>query len=428
MSAGLIILGLVILETHIVLLVLLYVSVSVLIQRHKAGYSLSMLLITIIEFIIWQMFMELKTELPNDFWDNGFSSEVQRLFLMQGLVTVVAAITTIFVSRKKQKHISKASIKEGMDTVPEGVLFYWPQGLVKLVNKEMDSLAEQITGEKIYNGADFWKKLSELDINRDGTDGKEKAKDGNDEAESALVKLPDGKLYSFRKNICRMNRHKLIEIIASDVSEEQLLHERLKEEQEKADKLNERLKTLNSTIEVMTAEKEILETKSMVHDEWGKTLLMSRRYLSVPDEELGHEILKQWKLNAMLLKDEEDLDINDDYSVVLKDIRTMGLETRIKGDLPQEDELKHLLVLTLRTCATNALRHGKGNRLNVMVKDTEDHYDIRVSNNGIVPHRPIEAGGGLTNLKKAIERIGGNLHAEYGEEFTVCVLLPKEGE
>ena len=83
MSAGLIILGLVILETHIVLLVLLYVSVSVLIQRHKAGYSLSMLLITIIEFVIWQMFMELKTELPNDFWDNGFSPEVQRLFLMQ---------------------------------------------------------------------------------------------------------------------------------------------------------------------------------------------------------------------------------------------------------------------------------------------------------------------------------------------------------
>jgi signal transduction histidine kinase len=225
-----------------------------------------------------------------------------------------------------------------------------------------------------------------------------------------------------------MNRHRLIEIIASDVSEEQLLHERLKAEQERADRLNERLKTLNSTIEVMTAEKEILETKSMVHDEWGKTLLMSRRYLSVPDEELGHEILKQWKLNAMLLKDEEDLDINDDYSVVLKDIRTMGLETRIKGDLPQEDELKHLLVLTLRTCATNALRHGKGNRLNVLVEDNGSHFDIKVSNNGIVPDRPIEAGGGLTNLKKAIERIGGELSTEYGEEFAVCVRLPKEGE
>ena len=428
MSARLIILGLVILETHIVLLVLLYVFVSVLIQRHKAGYSLSMLLITIIEFVIWQMFMELKTELPNDFWDNSFSSEVIRLFVMQGLVTVAAATTTIFVYRKKQKHISKASIKEGMDTVPEGVLFYWPQGLVKLVNREMDTLAEQITGEKIYNGADFWKTLSELDINRDGTGEDAKEKAVNDETESALVKLPDGKLYSFRKNICKMNRHKLIEIIASDVSEEQLLHERLKAEQEKADKLNERLKKLNSTIEVMTAEKEILETKSMVHDEWGKTLLMSRRYLSVPDEELGREILKQWKLNAILLKDEEDIDINDDYSIVLKDIRNMGLETRIKGDLPQEETLKHLVVLALRTCATNALRHGNASRLSVLAEDAGDCFDIRVSNNGTVPDRPIEAGGGLTNLKKAAERIGGELSTEYGEEFTVCVRLPKEGE
>ncbi|MBR4341588.1 MAG: hypothetical protein IKP88_02570 [Lachnospiraceae bacterium] len=466
MNAGQIVLGLIILETHIVLLVLLYTFISILFQRQKIGYSLALLIVTGIEYIIWQLFLELKTELPGNSWEGDMRLEVRELFLLQALITGMAVITTTFVYKRKQKHISKASIKEGIDTVPAGILFYWPEGLVKLVNTKMETLAVTLTGEKVYNGAEFWDKLCELDIKREsqentddiendpGTEAenipkkerknkkknrkiaarsKKKSKKKNrinesDKEENAVVQLPDGKLFSFRKTVCKMYNHSLIEIVASDVSEEWLLHNQLKEEQEKADRLNERLKELNSTIEVMTAEKEILQTKSMVHDEWGKTLIMSRRYLSKPDEELGYEILKQWKLNAMLMKDEEDSDVTDEYSVTLKDIRTMGLELKMRGTLPQEENLKHLVVLALRTCATNALRHGNGNKLNVMIEQFSDCYDIMISNNGKVPEEPIEAGGGLTNLKIQVERIGGSVEPEYGEEFGINILLPKEGE
>ena len=414
MNARLIILGLIILETHIVLLVLLYTFISVFLQRQKFGYSLALFIVTAVEYVIWQIFIELKLELPDETWSDGMRLEVYELFLFQALITGVALVTTRFVYKRKKKHISRASIKEGMDTVPAGILFYWPGGLVKLVNTKMNKLSETLTGEKVFNGDDFWKKLCEKSI--------------KGEEENIMVMLPDGTIYGFRKTVCDIYKHKLIEIVASDVTEEMQLYDRLKEEQEKADRLNERLKELNSTIEVMTAEKEILQTKSMVHDEWGKTLIMSRRYLSVPDEELGLEILKQWKLNSMLMKDEEDLDVTDDYTILLKDIRNMGLEVRIKGMLPQEERLRYLVVLALRTCATNALRHGGGTKLSVTSEIYEEYYDIRISNNGLVPEEPIEEGGGLTNLKKALERVGGSLEHEYDDEFTVVVKIPKGEE
>ena len=433
MSVKLIILGLIILETHIVLLVLLYTFISVFLQRQKVGYSLALLIVTSIEYVIWQIFIEMKLELPDETWDGEMKTEIFELFLFQALITGVALVTTRFVYKRKKKHISRASIKEGMDTLPAGILFYWPGGLVKLVNAKMNKLAETVTGEKVFNGEDFWKKLCEKSIKgeEDYLEDTETDKNGEEkkeEEENAMVLLPDGTIYGFRKTVYDIYKHKIIEIVASDITEEMQLYDRLKEEQKKADSLNERLKELNSTIEVMTAEKEILQTKSMVHDEWGKTLIMSRRYLSVPDEELGKEIIKQWKLNAMLMKDEEDLDVTDDYTMVLKDIRNMGLEVRIKGVLPQEENLRYLVVLALRTCATNALRHGGGTMLSVISEIYDGFYDIRISNNGLVPEEPIEEGGGLTNLKRALQSAGGSLTQEYEDAFTVVVKIPKGEE
>ena len=120
----------------------------------------------------------------------------------------------------------------------------------------------------------------------------------------------------------------------------------------------------------------------MVHDEWGKTLVMTRRYLMVPDDELAKEILRLWKLNSMLMRDEEDADISDDYTRVLKDIRNMGLEMRMKGSIPQDDASRHVLVQALRTCATNALRHGKATMMNVITDTFSEFYLIKITNNG----------------------------------------------
>ena len=110
----------------------------------------------------------------------------------------------------------------------------------------------------------------------------------------------------------------------------------------------------------------------------------------------------------------------------MKDIRNMGLEMRMKGSIPQDDASRHVLVQALRTCATNALRHGKATMMNVITDTISEFYLIKITNNGKVPEQPISMGGGLESLKKVIEDLGGSINPEFGNEFGFAIRIPKK--
>ena len=330
------------------------------------------------------------------------------------------------VYRWDSETLSKTSLKNGLDSLPVGLLFYWKGGMVKLVNARMDAIAHLINHEGIYNGNDFWKMIYSRNMSLDT----EKTENENE----CLVRLEDGAVYSFKRNICFFEEHELVEIIASDISEEQLLNEKLKIKRIKADEIKNRLKDLNSDIEKMTVEKEILETKSKVHDDLGKTLIMSKRCLETKDEKLAADVIRQWKLNTMLLRGEENDDELFEYSNVLREIQKLGMNVRVEGIMPREPEQKRLLVLALRTCATNAMRHGEASEMTVRVSNSiernivsikeKDFLKVEIANDGKLPEGEFKEGGGLSNLRSTVERNGGIMNVETKDHFTVILRLP----
>ena len=414
------ILGSMCVETFVMLIIAVFNLIRTLLQKTKRAYGILEGILFIIEYVILQIFFELL----DDYGVSvavGFENSTIVLILLQAAVTAVVLIITQTVYRWERKTLSKAALKNGLDNLPEGLLFYWKGGMVKLVNTRMYTISHKLFGEGIYSGIEFWKKLVDLDMNI--------LPQSPEEKNECLVRLDDGSVYSFKRDICIFEDHEIYEIIASDVSEAQLLNEKLKVKRIKADEIKQRLKILNSEIEKMTAEKEILDTKSKVHDDLGKTLIMSRRFLETGDEKLGADVIKQWKLNTILLRGEENDEKLFEYTSLAKDIQKLGLELKLEGELPKSKDMASVVASALRTCSTNARRHGEATELSCRIETysrDKKWLKIEISNDGKMPGEDFSEGGGLTNLRNSVERIGGSMEIEIDERFRVILLLPND--
>ena len=411
-------------ETVIMLTVVTFNYFRILLFRGKKLHRILIGLQFICEYLALQNFLWL---LRQHYWLekalHGYGCEF--MMVLQTVLTIIILRVTAFVHKAEKKSLTKNSLKNGLDTLPGGLLFYWTGGVVKMVNSKMDEISHILFKEGIYNGNIFWDKIKEKALDR----SLQKDKD------VYMLRLNDGKVYSFKRNVCYFEDHELYEVTAYDVSREQLLNEELKIKRVKADEIKNRLRQLNDDIEQLTSEKEMLDTKRKVHDDLGKTLIMTRRYLETKDDELGKEIIKLWKLNTMLLKGEESEKDTFQYSGVVHDIRKSGLEVNIEGILPSDKNTKEVVIAALKTCATNTLRHGNGTEMYVDISDVKvktikslnekDYIKVEISNNGKVPEGEFTEGGGLTNLRKSVERINGLMNIEIADRFKVILKLPK---
>ena len=433
------ILGSVALETLIFLVIAIYNLIRTCFQKTKRAYNILFGVLVLIEYIILQVLIILIKDIKTVV-DIGFDNKTVALILLQSTITVIVLAITQTIRRWEKKTVNKASLKEGLDSLPVGLLFYWKEGMVKLVNNKMDSISRLLTGDGVYSGTEFWDMLVSKDMKILPADMESKGKnrdnaDPASEKNECIVRLDDGSVYSFKRSICIFEDHELVEIRATDVSEEQLLNEKLKVKRIKVDEIKKRLQNLNTEIETMTVQKEILATKSKVHDDLGKTLIMTRKYLETNDESLGDEIIKQWKLNTMLLRGEENDNNIFEYSTLTKDISKMGLKLEVQGILPKRKEHKDIIISGLRTCATNSLKHGNAKTMFVKITNTKgrtltsfnekEYLQVEISNDGELPEAEgFSEGGGLTNLRKSVEAIGGIMWIEFVDVFKVVLKLP----
>ena len=414
------------LETLIMLIIVIYNFFRLLLRKSRKLYLFLTGLLFAIEYLILQnFFLLLRDYYVEQMSIYGFGARPV-LIVIQIVFTAIVLKVTALCYRKADKYLSKSALKSALDTLPVGLLFYWSGGTVKLINSKMDEISHLMFGESIYNGNQFWERINDKSLNN--------VQDTSKNDNECMIRLRNGKVYSIQKRLCYYEDHKLFEITAYDVSREQLLNEELKIKRIKADEIKNRLNQLNKDIEVITAEKEILDTKRKVHDDLGKTLIMSKRYLDTRDEKLGKEVIKQWKLNALLLRGEERENDPLLYTDVLRDIRKTGLEVYTEGNLPLNAKLKEVVISAIRTCATNTLRHGKGTVMYINASEVKvrtlksfkdkDYIKIEISNNGALPDPDFTEGGGLTNLRKSVERAGGLMNVDISVVFKVIIKLP----
>jgi hypothetical protein len=342
------------------------------------------------------------------------------VLMLVTLLTILTGAWMVLSETKNRKTINHRSIKEAFDNLPTGVCFFNEAGLPVLCNHAMQRFSFAVCGKDVQYITDLEQCLAE-----DFAPTTDAKKDG------LVFVLPDGRaLHLEKRTFTNESGNHYTQYIATDVTE---LHENrveLQEENAQLRRVQSDLKVLSANVVTVTREEEILNTKMRVHDEMGRCLMAAQKYLQEKcSESIPDSLAAAWQRAVSMLKYSNDAQEEDMMLQIRKTCEHMKISFLQVGELPKQESVAYLLTCAVRECVTNAVRYAEATELYVVFSETEAEASVTISNNGKIPEGEIVEGGGLSTLRRRVERAGGAMTVQSLPNFklTVTVIKGREG-
>lgn len=328
------------------------------------------------------------------------------------------SLWTILLETQNRKTINNTSIKEAFDNLPTGVCFFNESGLPVLCNRQMHRFSFAVSGKDVQFITDLQDVLEENFSLMDGT-----VRDGK------IFTVPGGKAWQLEKRTVKDEKGGIYtQFIALDVTDLQKKRVELTEENNQLRRVQADLKRLSANVVVITREEEILNTKMRVHDDMGRCLVEAQKYLRNSGNAIPESMVHSWHRAVSMLKYNNETGDEDMLLQIRQTCRSLGLEFRQIGTLPQEETAAYLLTCAVRECVTNAVRYAQASELYAEYGETENLATVVVTNNGKQPEGQIVEGGGLSTLRRRVECSGGTMIVQSLPKFQLTVTVPKGKE
>lgn len=327
------------------------------------------------------------------------------------LLIVLAVIELLFyrkLSSEKKYMLTAGSIKESLDKLPDGVCFFESGGQPLLVNMQMHKISEKLLGTELLNVETFWNSIKDKKV-------KCNAEIMQTEP-TVIIWIDEENVWDFHLNLLNIKHCDIYELIAYNVAEQYGLSMELKQRNERLSAVNERLRLFSREMVNFTAEKELLEAKTKVHDDVGRSLLAFRSYLAQkPENRDRKSLLFLWK-NVISVMKKETAPVGD-WDLLEKTAKSLRVDIRLSGEFPENIKLKTAILAAIRECLTNTARHAQGDLLCVSISSDDEAFKVELTNTGKVPDGEIQESGGLKNLRHIVERAGGTMTIEGKPKF-----------
>ncbi|MBO7564522.1 MAG: hypothetical protein J6T40_06730 [Clostridiales bacterium] len=330
------------------------------------------------------------------------------------LLAVLLVLQIVNSIRERRKQIQSSSVKESVDKLVSGVCYYHTNGRIRLHNESMEKIWESLSKKNLIDGRFLWETVSE---------GKAPYGTCISKGASPIYLLPDGSTRSFRRNKVETDGMKLFEILAADVTEEYALVNELEEKKERLKHKNNRLKVLGDRIDALNIEKEILDSKIRLHDDWGHALITAKAYIDEPDEEKKKDFLNLWERTISYVEENEISSAKDAYDDIFRSSRALGLSIDIDEELPSDYESRNILIHAIAVCVGNMVKHAGGKNLRIDTERKDGKCIYIFTNDGQAPAAPVLEKGGLKNLRKRVESSGGQMRIDSTPRFALHIEL-----
>lgn len=347
---------------------------------------------------------------------SDFELEMAFLWILEAGLLIYATVRYICMRLRMRYTLSRESIKEGSDNLPDGISFFDEYGTIRMINKKMMSIGIMLFGKEIQT-------LDELHSALHCPQSDVECLD----QEIALYHFPDGTVHRFTESVITDRDEKQItEVIATDVTELYAKQEELNCENTRLADANRRMKWILDNMSDIVREEETLSMKIRIHDDIGHSILAAKKALiQQQDIAVIRENAVLWETAVDLLYRANNMSVDqDEWHIVQKRAEELGVEIVFDGALPEDKFVRHLLLLAIRECVTNCVRHAGGNHVFVEVVDDGEQIVCAISNNGSVPQQAVVEGSGLSGLRRRIEREGGIMELTDSPRFVLTVVLP----
>jgi len=166
-----------------------------------------------------------------------------------------------------------------------------------------------------------------------------------------------------------------------------------------------------------------------VHDEMGRCLVTAQKYLKEGStESIPDNVATSWQRAVSMLKYNNDTPEDDMLEQIRKTCEYVKISFLQTGKLPMEERVAYVLTCAVRECVTNAVRYADATELYANFSETERDATVIVTNNGNPPESEITEGGGLSTLRRRVERNCGTMIVQSLPIFKLTVTLPKGKE
>lgn len=357
--------------------------------------------------------LEYKTWLPLPMWllwGITFEADLLIIWDMAGLY------------RLGRQALSRDSIKQALDMLPSGICYFTLSGSVKLCNRQMDSLFRTISQSDLQTLAELQDALSDCDTG------------------SGVIRLssdrqtylfPDGKAWRYRQTeITAEDGTTYTEAIFSDITELYHKNLELKAQIKRLNAISRELKWLSDNVQILTREKEVLSAKTKLHDDMGAGLIAIRHILHHNRTEEAANAMDLFRRAVSAIKYDNAYPWGrSELDRFLQDAEAIGIKVDLTGEMPEQEELLRVMILAMRECLTNSVRHAGATTIHIIVEKKGDNISMKITNDGRSPETEVIPKGGLHNLQRHIMDLGGTMEIQSKPSFALTVVLPviKEG-
>ena len=384
------------------------------------------------------------------------------ILITQVLLIVLILGRFIWVLRRapsrRRDLLTPQSIRETIDYLPGGISISSPKGKPVLTNYRMNQLIFQLTGHTIVNACAVWEDLSQaeskngclrlnefrlFEIREQLPPAQNHSSNAHSDEncinveqageyvdDSVYFLLPDDRIWRFRKDELTDRTPHYIQLEATDITD---LYNYSKELYENNERLKEqyiRQQSLLTNIVQINHEKEILSTKMRIHDDLGRSILITKQHLSnkTLSDNIPH-LAEIWNNTIRNLIDFTHVSAEEDNSPEIelrKAADMVGCHIEFHGDRLSNRKTMLLFYAAVREALSNAVMHAGADRLIVSAVSTDRGYHVEISDNGTKPVYSVAEGNGLSNLRKKLEREGGALKVSCTDGVVLIIDLPEE--
>lgn len=346
---------------------------------------------------------------------------VYPVFFLSALLYFFARSVHICLMRRKELYtqISSVSVKEAIDTLHTGLLFFYPDGGILLCNHRMDRLVRQLTGKPLHDGREFRNFLENGELQSNCVQeilGDQK-----------VFRLHDDSVWSFTAHTISIGRRICILLRADDVTEQWNAVRRLDWQNKALEKRGQELRHTIEHLQTICEMEEIARSKGRVHDLLGQRISLFLRTLrdgQKPDETL---LLDFARSLPTALREDRISSPAHRLEMLQETFRGMEVSVEIQGVLPEDKAVADSFADIAVECVTNAVRHGYATRIQFHFFQN-NCWRMTVTDNGIPPSKPIREGGGIGGMRRRIAELGGYVELYTIPRFRIELSVPKEVE
>ncbi len=322
----------------------------------------------------------------------------------------------IIASDKNIKNLSLRSIRQSLDNLNVGIMFFDKEGYIYLTNNKMKEVMCRFFEKEFMNGNSFWKEI----CNNPPTDVEKYSilKD--------IVFRTKHDTWRFSKKSFTISKKEYIELLASDVSEIDKNFLKLEKDEKELLMQQDIITNLTQSVIKLRQEQEYALIQSQIHDVMGQRITALQRILHTKKEEplstvtpLLHEMIKS-------IQNEYKPSFNQNFLELRSYFEKIGLRIVVVGDIPTAPTIAHLFVSIIREAATNAARHANATNLNIAIRVDKTMWHISIENNGEKPVKPIIEGSGIFGIRKRVENLGGKIYIISEPRFSINVSIKKD--